>query len=194
MLGRVLLGLLVGGTCVLHAQQQQSAPIARYTDILLGVGHTGDEAAWSLGFEHKPKDSRVAWRVLLEQWDHHAVLPGPEQHDFQVRRFLGAQLLGLRLFRQRHRAQPYVLAGLAVYRRSTIYGFSSYEADAEGNLVRGPLTTGYAERTHPFMLWGTGLNVRVSGVNLFGELKLPMPMGHRGGNFDAAPLVFGVRF
>jgi hypothetical protein len=193
MLGRVLaVACLLGGTSVVNAQQQASAP--SYTDILLGVGHTLDEAAWSLGFEHKPAGSRVAWRVLLEQWDHHTMLPTADQPDFHARRFLGAQLLGLRLFRQSRRVQPYVLGGLGVYRETYMFGHSSYTLDPDGAPIRGAMTTGHGERTNHFMLWGTGMNVKVSGVTLFGELKLPMPMGGGVGRFTAAPFLFGIRF
>jgi hypothetical protein len=182
---------LLGCTPVLGAQQQAQNP--GYTGMLLGVGHTLDEAAWSLGFEHKPAGSPVAWRMLLERWDHHAVHRDAGAPNYQERRFIGAQVVGLRLFRQPRRMQPYVLGGLALYQEKVWFGSTTYTLEPDGTPGPGTMTTGETERLNPFIIWGTGLNVRVSRVTLFGEVKLPMPRA-RGGTFSAAPLLFGVRF
>lgn len=198
MLRRVIaFGFLLACAAVVNAQeqaeheQQQKAP--GYTQILLGVGHTFDEAAWSLGFEHKPKGSRVSLRALLERWDHHTVLPTADQPDLHARSFLGAQFLGLRNFRQSRRLQPYLLGGLAVYQEKYIYSMSSHILNPDGSTSRGPAEAGSGERMHSSILWGTGLNVRISGATVFGEVKLPVPRTGRG-NFSAAPVLLGVRF
>lgn len=198
MLRRALaIGVLLGATFPLSAQEQtqqtQQPQLPGYTQMLIGVGHTFDEAAWSLGVEHKPAGSRVAWRALLEQWDHHTVLPSADQPDLQARRFLGAQLLGLRVFRQPRRLQPYVLGGLAMYRERYVYSFSPHILNPDGSTSRGPAEAGHGERVHGSLFWGTGLNLRVSGVTVFGEVKLPVPRTGRG-TFSAAPLLLGIRF
>lgn len=179
---------LLGFTAALSAQQPAQSP--SYTQMIVGVGHTLDEAAWSLGFEHKPTDSRVAWRVLLEHWDNHT--NGPGSDNWQARRLFGAQLVGLRQFRQQRRVQPYLLGGLAIYHEEYFFGSRNFTFGPDGFIEEGPVRTGRGERVNPSIIWGTGLNVRVSGFTMFGELKLPMPVS--GQRFRAAPFLFGIRF
>jgi len=48
----------------------------------------------------------------------------------------------------------------------------------------------------PTLIWGSGLNVRVSGLTLFGEVKLPVwsAQSNSFGMGPQAPLTFGIRF
>ena len=53
---------------------------------------------------------------------------------------------------------------------------------------------GSSDRFVPSIIWGTGLNMRVRGLTLFGEVKMPVPSQGIGVSGPAAPLTFGIRF
>jgi hypothetical protein len=167
--------------------EAQTEPVPSYTEMVVGVGYTFTTRAYNLGFEHKPADSPIAWRVMLERWSRQSH-PVESYHSSQE--LFGAQFLGLRQFRQRRALQPYILGGLGLYHEK------SFSAT---NLVFDPATGAnwqYAnrERFIPSIIWGSGLNLRLRGVTLFGEFKLPVPSQGVGLAGPAAPLTFGIRF
>ena len=181
---RLVVAGLVGLASTLGAQQD----VPSYTQMIFGVGHTFKARAYALGFEHKPHNSPIAWRVLLERWNREtfATETSPGTHQ----RLLGAQFVGLRLFRQPHRVQPYILGGLGLYHEEA-FGRTRLVEDTDGSII---WQYGNSERFVPSMIWGTGLNVRVRRVTLFGEVKMPVPSQGIGFSGPAAPLTFGIRF
>lgn len=167
--------------------EAQSEPVPSYTEMVVGVGYTFKTRAYNLGFEHKPADSPIAWRVMLERWSRQS---HPVESHYSSQELFGAQFLGLRLFRQRRALQPYILGGLGLYHEKSF---------AATNLVFDPANGAnwqYAnrERLIPSIIWGSGLNLRLRGVTLFGEFKLPVPSQGVGLAGPAAPLTFGIRF
>jgi hypothetical protein len=180
----LVLTCFVGVASSLGAQQE----VPSYTQMIFGVGHTFKARAYALGFEHKPANSPIAWRVLLERWNRETFASETSQGRYQT--LFGAQFVGLRLFRQPHRLQPYILGGLGLYHEKA-FGPDGVVAEPDGSIG---LRYGHSERLIPTMIWGTGLNVRVRRVTLFGEVKLPMPSQGFGLSGPAAPLTFGIRF
>ena len=182
---RLLVVACVFGLASIAGAQQQSVP--SYTQMVLGVGHTFRARAYALGFEHKPTNSPIAWRVLLERWRRES---RPTPTIFSSQELFGAQILGLRLFRQQRRLQPYILGGLGLYHEKE-FGPTTLVHDPENGVS---WRYGNTERMVPTMIWGTGLNLRLRGVTLFGEVKMPVPSQGIGFSGPAAPLTFGIRF
>lgn len=180
-------------TSVLPAQQTP-APSPGYTQMIVGMGYWTQNPSIVLGFEHKRSSSPIAWRVMLEYWDDFQFNRYDSWSHVHIREVSGAQLLGVRIFRARHRFQPYLLGGLGLYYDK---GLAAGMTPAIGPDTDPPQP--YRDewrRFHPSVIWGGGMSVRVSGLTLFSELKLPLPStGGRGFRLGPQmPLVFGVRF
>lgn len=184
---RVLALACIGVSSTLHAQQS----VPSYTDMVFGVGHTFRARSYLLGFEHKPTDSPIAWRVQLERWGRSS---RPTEANASSQELFGAQMLGLRLFRQKHRLQPYILGGLGLYHEKSWSAALTTHATEDGITVAPPWRYSRVERLVPTMIWGTGLHLQLRGVTLFGEVKMPVPSQGIGFSGPAAPLTLGIRF
>lgn len=184
----LVIACVVGWASLSGAQQ----PVPGYTQMILGVGSTFQTRAYNLGFEHKPANSPIAWRVMLEHWNRSTDLGEPPSYSRQ--RLFGAQLLGLRLFRPRSRLQPYILGGLGIYHEESWSGSMAMQWTGEGFVTTGPWQYSHRNRVLPSIIWGTGLNLRLRSVTFFGEFKLPVPSQGYGLSGPAAPLTFGIRF
>lgn len=184
---RMLAVACIAGTSTVHAQQ----PVPSYTDMIFGVGHTFRARSYVLGFEHKPTDSPISWRVLFERWSRRSQ---PTEANMSSQELFGAQLLGLRLFRQQRRLQPYILGGFGLYHEKSWSAAMTAQVTDDGIIVAPPWQYSRTERMVPTMIWGTGLNLRLRGVTLFGEVKMPAPSQGIGFSGPAAPLTLGIRF
>lgn len=185
----LVIACVVGLASMAGAQQQ---PVPSYTQMIFGVGHTFRARAYALGFEHKPTNSPIAWRVLLERWNRQTIETWTSAHSGQT--LFGAQFVGLRLFRQQSRLQPYILGGLGLYHETSWSAAMTRQFTQDGITMGLPWQFSRQERFVPSMIWGTGLNVRVRRVTFFGEVKMPVPSQGIGFSGPAAPLIFGIRF
>ena len=127
----LMIACVLGSVSALDAQQ----PVPSYTQMVLGVGYTFKTRAYNLGFEHKPADSPIAWRLMLERWSRQS---HPVESYYSSQELFGAQLLGLRLFRQQRRLQPYVLGGLGLYHEKSWSAAMTTQATQDGITVAPP--------------------------------------------------------
>lgn len=187
----LVVACLAGWSAGLSAQ----TPSPSYTQMLLGVGYSYTEPMFALGFEHKPKGSKVAFRALLEHHEVQYASGSDASPSWHTRELYGAQLLGVRLFRDTRRIQPYVFGGLGLYHQRSHYAGPELVFSDTG-LVLGAYRSEQTSRFTPAVVWGTGLNLRLRGVTLFGEARLPMFMGgfNRVRTGPQSPLVLGFRF
>src|SRR5688572_18711357 len=163
--------------------------------MILGGGISPSVPIFTLGFEHKPASSNVSLRLMTEYYER-AVSDPTTGGFFSLTKMFGLQALGVRTFRLAHRFQPYVLGGAGLYYDDSMYRPSTFSWNGNGLELSSSSEIRQRQSVIPTVLWGTGLNVRVSGLTLFGEVKFPMyaPQVHRFRFGPQAPLTFGFRF
>jgi hypothetical protein len=168
--------------------------------MILGVGYTTEDPAFNVGFQHKASDSKVAWRAMLEYWENFSGSPLSTPTvplSYSSRKIYGLQLLGLRVFRDKHRVQPYLLGGAGLYYEDVFSASQSWVGQPDGSFAPSSnVDTRDRRNVIPVVLWGGGLSVRISGLTLFGESKFPMySTGTNSFRLGPqAPLTFGIRF
>lgn len=173
--------------------QGQSSVSTSYTRMILGGGVGRYAPTFTLGFEVKRAKSPLTWRLMSEYSEQSVGEPFGGGY-FSTSSSYGIQLLGVRTFRESKRFQPYVLAGGGVDYTYGQYTPVSYRPDSSGYF--NP-TIGFPRRrqtVEPAFIWGTGMNLRLSGLTLFSELKLPIYSGNAFKFGPYAPLTFGIRF
>jgi hypothetical protein len=179
----ITLSLLLAVPAALAAQDTIAPAPGSYTRMLLGAGGMpGSGLSFLVGVDHKKKASKLGLRVAAEFREE-----APRGFSVPANRFYnsktyGLQVLGFRPFREGRRIEPYMFAGVGVYHRQSTY----YDGFTDAWTSR--------QETSPELLWGFGTNVRVMGLTLFGDLKLPT----WGGNYirygHAGAFKFGIRF
>ena len=167
-----------------------------YTQMILGGGPFPLGPVYTLGFAHKPAGSSVSWRLMTEYYERS--LPDPDRAGtfFSATTTYGLQALGVRTFRETRRFQPYLLGGVGLYHTDHMFRDRTVTWTDSGFVTLADRGIGRRQSVIPTFIWGTGLNLRISGVTLFGEVKLPIYST----NINAfrwgpqAPLTFGIRF
>ena len=177
----------------LSAQEQPRT----LTQMIIGGGPiaprtNGPSPVYLVGFEIKPAASSITWRLASEYWSSRYGFSS----DFGCsgycgeERVLGVHAAGLRTFGHR-RVQPYLFGGVALY-STRASGFGQLRLTESGYVVdRVPFRSNDVE---PAMIWGPGVNARLFGARLFGELRMPMPVRDGFTPSKAPPLMFGFRF
>lgn len=175
------------------AAATQEVPVSS-TRMLLGGGVSFvDRGAatptYLAGVEVQPSRSRLSFRVVTEYWE---VDRFWARDDWYHGRGVGAQVVAVRPFGD-WRARPYVMAGASVY--STSFGGVALGfAQSDSGYIRGTPETFSSRNIVPSLIWGGGLEARVNGVRVFGELRLPFyaARAFRAGGSSLA--AFGVAF
>lgn len=182
--------LLVLYPCAALAQDASTS----FTRLLLGGGVSFRNAGavtptYAAGIEIKPAWSTLKFRLATEYWD---ASQSRASNDWYHNRSIGAHVLAIRPFGSR-RARPYVMAGAGLY-ADAFSGISYRYTQLDSGYLRG---TPYEFSRHdiaPALIWGAGLDVRILGMNVFGELRLPVYYRHALHIGPHAPVAFGVTF
>jgi hypothetical protein len=164
-----------------------------YTQMILGAGFAPGLPAVNVGFEHRPTGSKIAWRAMLEYRDRiHDVVSSPDHSSYSRRTTYALQLLGVRQYRADRRVQPYVFGGLGIFHQA-VSGSQAF-IDRQTGFV--DIQRSNETLVYPSLLWGVGTSVRVSGVTLFGELRLPeySPSSRQFRGGWQSPFFLGIRF
>jgi hypothetical protein len=181
----IALSLLLAVPAGLAAQDTVARPAApgSYTRMLLGAGGTpGSGLTFMVGLDHKKAASKLGLRVVGEYREHGPTRFSYASREIDFSKTYGLQLLGMRPFREGRRIEPYMFAGLGIYHNDRTY----YEP-ISGAVVR-------RRETSPELLWGLGANVRVLGMTLFGDVKLPTWGGPNLSYGQAGTFKIGFRF
>jgi hypothetical protein len=145
-----------------------------YTRMLLGAGGmAGTGPSFVVGVDHRKATSRLGLRLVGEYTQ-----SGPGMRSdasgwlYRHSTTYGLQVLGTRPFREGRRIEPYLFAGVGVYQSRGMYQEPVFD-DPSNPLNYTPGEFRHWRETSPELLWGFGTNVRVMGMTLFGDLKLP---------------------
>jgi len=176
----------------LSALPSQTPPRS-LTELIVGggmppMGGIGLSPSYTVGLQLNPAGQKLSFRVMAEFFESQSA----GANEYRSQSNTGAQLLGVRTFGT-GRLQAHFVAGLGLYSTKTSGIAHQYAFDGTG-VVQGPAFEYSKNAFRAVPIIGTGASLRVLGMNLFGEVKLPTfyPNGFHHGPYS--PLIIGVRF